>query len=60
MFNGNRKKKINLDSENEYTPPEIINAAKITLSNLVPNKSRNKYEMIYNITFSWIGEKRNL
>lgn len=35
------------------TPPHIVEAARITSLNLLPEKSKKKYEMVYKCFMSW-------
>lgn len=44
------------ESESDCTPPEIIFKAEETSSDLLPAKSKKRYEEIY-IKF-WTGEKK--
>lgn len=48
---------INSDEEN-YTPPDIVEAAKITSVDLLPKKSRNLYEKAYKAFMDWRDRKK--
>jgi len=43
----------NSDEEMPNTPPEIEEAVNVILSNLLPEKSRNKYELTYKLFMKW-------
>lgn len=50
---------MNSDSEDELlcTPPEIRQVANVTIQNLLPEKSKNKYNVVYKNFQDWCSSK---
>ena len=50
---------MNLDSEDELlcTPPGIRQVANVTIQNLLPEKSKNKYNVVYKNFQDWCSSK---
>lgn len=46
------------DSEIICTPPEIRQAANVTIQNLLPEKSQKKYQDVYNNFQDWCSSKK--
>lgn len=46
------------DSEFNLTPPSILEAANVASLNLVPEKSKQKYTLSYNLFMEWCKEQK--
>lgn len=47
------------NSDNQLTPAEIIETAKATMQDMLPQKSRPQYEAAYNKFMEWRAQKKN-
>lgn len=43
----------------QSTPPDIVANAENAINNLLPSKSREKYEAVYQTFMDWKTEKKN-